>query len=288
MKDVDVKNFMILTNSYGYDKVSIFHESKCLKKGYKTFKDYERHGYFKIDNTLYWFGKLIKESVLTELYNISGHFYTDDESLFVNGKIFSFDKGSFTTLNQSYAKDKNNVFYSDKIIDSADSMTFSVIEEHSGYKDEFINEFNFLIDNDYSPWASDNNNLYFCGKPFLVGLIDPKSTKAMRNHILLDKDNVFYFDKIITGADSNSFECIVDLRKKKEQDKIRLFTNFFKDQENIFYLNEDARSESKDKVIKCEKRNLKKYIDDIKRIADDYDNYNLNADDKKKIERLLT
>jgi hypothetical protein len=98
IKDVDLNSIVFLTNFYLYDKERIYHESKCLKKGYTTFKDYERYGYFKVDNILYWFGKKVRGNFIQELINISEHFFTDNDKLFVNGQAFDFDKHSFLVL----------------------------------------------------------------------------------------------------------------------------------------------------------------------------------------------
>jgi hypothetical protein len=287
VKDADLKSLTFLSNTYFYDKERIFHESKCLKKDYSTFKDYESYGYFKIDNVLFWFGKKVKEDFTDDLINISEHFFADNDHLFVNGQMFDFDKDTFKTLNRFYAKDSNIVFHSDEIIDSADAKTFNVISEDSGYGKEFLDEYSFLVDNGYSAWACDKKNLYFCGKPYLSGLIDPLTTRIIRNHILIDENNVFYHKKLVKDADSGSFQCIVDSSMKGDDNKMKIFTSFFKDKENIFYLYEDEISESKDEIIKCTRRNRKKFIDDLKTMIDNHETCNLTEVDIKRINSLI-
>ena len=288
VKDADLKSLTFLSNTYFYDKKRIFHESKCLKKDYSTFKDYESYGYFKIDNVLFWFGKKVKEDFTDDLINISEHFFADNEHLFVNGQMFDFDKETFKCLNRSYAKDSKIVFHSDKVIDSADSETFRVIREDSGYSQDFIDKYNFLTEDGFSAWACDKNNLYFCGKPFLSGLIDPLTTRIIRTHILIDKNNVFYHKKQVKDADPDTFECIIDSSKiNDEYKKIKIFTSFFKDKDNIFYLYEDEVSESKDEIIKCTRRNRKKYIDDLKVMTENFEIYNLTDTDIERINKLI-
>lgn len=162
--------------------------------------------------------------------------------MYVNGKIFDFDKDSFLLLNKFYAKDSSLVFHSDEVIYSADADTFKVIREDSGYSPEFLAKYSFLADDGYSSWACDKNSLYFCGKQFLSGIIDPLTTKVIRTHILIDKDNVFYHKKLVKGADPNTFACIVDLKKGDDKNRLNFFTSFFKDKENIFFLCEDEVS----------------------------------------------
>jgi hypothetical protein len=287
IKDVDLNSFAFLANFYSYDKERIYHQSKCLKKGYTTFRDYQSYGYFKVDDILYWFGKKVKDNFTRDLINISEHFFTDNDKLFVNGQMFDFDKDSFSILNKFYAKDSSIVFHSDQIIDLADSETFRVIREDSGYSPEFVAMYAFLSDNGNSSWACDKNNLYFCGKRFLSGVIDPLTTRVIRTHVLIDKSNVFYHKKLVKGADPNTFQCIVDSSERSDNNRIKFFTSFFKDKENIFYLYEDEVSESKDEIIRCTPKNRAKYIVDLKILEERYSIYNLDISDVEKIKGLL-
>ncbi len=288
IKYVDLESIDFLSGTYFYDKERIFHGSKCLKKGYSTFKDYESYGYFKIDNVLLWNGKKVKEDFTADLVNISEHFFTDNELLFVNGRIFDFDKDTFRILSKFYAKDSNIVFYSDSVIDSADAETFRVIPEDSGYSAEFLGKFDFLKDGGYSGWACDRKNLYHCGMPFLSGVIDPLTTRIIRHHILMDKNNVYFYKKIVKDADPDTFECIVDASKIDDRlNYIKIFTPFFKDKDNIFYFYEDEARESKDEIIKCTKRNRTKFIDDMRKLSAHLDVLNLVAVDVERIKRLL-
>jgi hypothetical protein len=287
VKDVDLKSLTFLSNFYFYDKERVFHESKCLKKDYTTFKDYQSYGYFKIDNILFWFGEKVKEDFTDDLINISEHFFTDNKHLFVNGHMFDFDIKTFKILNRYYAKDSNIVFHSDQIIDSADPETFSVIREDSGYTQAFLNKYNFLTDDGFSAWACDKNNLYFSGKPFLAELIDPLTTRIIRTHILIDNYSVYYFEKQIKDADPDTFECIIDFSKiNHEYREIEFFTSFFKDKDNIFYLYEDKLSESKNEIIKCTRSNRKKYIDDLIVITKNIGIYNLTEIEIDRIHKL--
>lgn len=288
VKDADLNSITFLTNTYFYDKDRIFHESKCLKKGYSTFKDYESYGYFKVDNVLYWFGKKVKTDFNRDLLNISEHFFTDNEHLFVNGQVFDFDKKTFSTLNRFYAKDSNIVFHSDKVINSADSETFKVIREDSGYSQDFLAKYSFLVDEGYSAWACDKNNLYYCGEAFLSGVIDPLTTRIIQTNILIDKNNVFYHKKHVKDADPDTFECIFDTSKINDEYKeIKFFTSFYKDKENLFYLYEEELSESKNEIIKCTRKNRKKFIDDLKAMVGKLDIYNLTEVDIERINILI-
>ncbi|HMK19928.1 MAG TPA: DKNYY domain-containing protein [Chitinophagaceae bacterium] len=252
LNGVDIKSFKLLTNFYSCDKNKIFSESKLLKENYSTYTDYKSYGYFKIDNSLYWYGKKIQNDFKEELILISEHFFTDGKNLFVNGKRFPFEKESFIILNKFYAKDKSTVFHSDEIISEADPSTFKVLYEYEGLSKDILAKYSFIKDSGYSSWAHDKKHVYYCEEIFLKGIIDAASTVVIDIHILRDKNHVYYFDKIIDEADSNSFQPILNLNKKT-YDNIGLSTPFYRDNQNIFYLQEHASNENKDQIIPIKK-----------------------------------
>ncbi len=97
-----------------------------------------------------------------------------------------------------------------------------------------------------------------------------------------------YHKKQVKDADPDTFECIIDSSKiNDEYKKIKIFTSFFKDKDNIFYLYEDEVSESKDEIIKCTRRNRKKYLDDLKALTDKLEIYNFSDADKERINKLI-
>ena len=49
-----------------------------------------------------------------------------------NSEIISVDKESFQILSSDYAKDKNNVYYHEVIIENADKKTFEVLNVSAG------------------------------------------------------------------------------------------------------------------------------------------------------------
>jgi hypothetical protein len=162
-----------------------------------------------------------------------------------------------------------------------------VIKEDSGYSQEFLAKYNFLADNGYSSWACDKNNMYFCGEPFLSGVIDPLTARVIRTHILIDKKNVFYHKNIVKDVDPDTFQCIVDTAEKEDHNKMKFFTSFFKDRENIFYLYEHEVNERKDEIIRCTQSNRGMYIDELKILAARHSYYNLDINDFERIKRLV-
>lgn len=119
---------------------------------------------------------------------------TDNEVYYkyAEGKDFQFkvknvDLGTFKVLNDKYAKDVKNVYFSgNKSFEDVDAGTFEVLPA------------------DYS---KDKNNVYSPENGWIqrVNGANPKTIKVLNQFYLKDDKNVFFNDKKILGADANSF-----------------------------------------------------------------------------------
>ena len=111
---------------------------------------------------------------------------------YAEGKDFQFkvenvDLGTFKVLNDKYAKDVKNVYFSgNKSFEDVDAGTFEVLPA------------------DYS---KDENNVYSPENGWIqrVNGANPKTIKVLNQFYLKDDKNVFFNDKKILGADANSF-----------------------------------------------------------------------------------
>ena len=111
---------------------------------------------------------------------------------YAEGKDFQFkvenvDLGTFKVLNDKYAKDVKNVYFSgNKSFEDVDAGTFEVLPA------------------DYS---KDKNNVYSPENGWIqrVNGANPKTIKVLNQFYLKDDKNVFFNDKKISGADANSF-----------------------------------------------------------------------------------
>ncbi|ERK68318.1 hypothetical protein HMPREF1984_00677 [Leptotrichia sp. oral taxon 215 str. W9775] len=111
---------------------------------------------------------------------------------YAEGKDFQFkvenvDLGTFKVLNDKYAKDVKNVYFSgNKSFEDVDAGTFEVLPA------------------DYS---KDKNNVYSSENGWIqrVNGANPKTIKVLNQFYLKDDKNVFFNDKKILGADANSF-----------------------------------------------------------------------------------
>ena len=119
---------------------------------------------------------------------------TDNEVYYkyAEGKDFQFkvknvDLGTFKVLNDKYAKDVKNVYFSgNKSFEDVDAGTFEVLPT------------------DYS---KDKNNVYSPENGWIqrINGANPKTIKVLNQFYLKDDKNVFFNDEKILGADANSF-----------------------------------------------------------------------------------
>lgn len=111
---------------------------------------------------------------------------------YAEGKDFQFkvenvDLGTFKVLNDKYAKDVKNVYFSgNKSFEDVDVGTFEVLPA------------------DYS---KDKNNVYSPENGWIqrVNGANPKTIKVLNQFYLKDDKNVFFNDEKILGANANSF-----------------------------------------------------------------------------------
>ena len=140
-----------------------------------------------------FFKVLIGIFILANL-GMSEYIKTNNEVYYkyAEGKDFQFkvenvDLGTFKVLNDKYAKDVKNVYFSgNKSFEDVDAGTFEVLPA------------------DYS---KDKNNVYSPENGWIqrVNGANPKTIKVLNQFYLKDDKNVFFNDKKILGADANSF-----------------------------------------------------------------------------------
>ncbi|MCH2188329.1 DKNYY domain-containing protein [Candidatus Gracilibacteria bacterium] len=116
----------------------------------------------------------------------------DKNSFYVGAKATqSFDSESMEVLVGDYYRDKNNVYFRHNVIGGADPVTFEVLQD-KGY--------------DSYRYAKDNIFVYKNGN--VLGYIDAQSFELIHpyySYYTKDKNNVFYHDEVLIGADPKSF-----------------------------------------------------------------------------------
>ena len=165
----------------------------------------------------------------------------DNVHAFYCGQIIEKADGkTFRAINNSYACDKNYVYSFEKIIIGADPATFKVLstylseDKHDYYWEgraiTVKDKSSFVLlgkDNDWqTQWAKDQYNGYFlpCGS---ISGIDyetfhpaPKTSTNHSGNYAVDKNRVYFENKVVTNADPGSFK---EVDWNIGQDKFRVY-----------------------------------------------------------------
>ena len=108
----------------------------------------------------------------------------EDDSEF---KVENVDLGTFKILNDKYAKDRKNVYFSgNKSFEDVDSKTFEVLPNY---------------------YSKDKNNVYRPINEWIhkINGANPKTIKVLNEYYSKDDKNVYYDSDKISNADVNSF-----------------------------------------------------------------------------------
>ncbi len=158
VKNIDSETFEILGDGrhYAKDKNFVYslsncdHNCKLIESADPTSFMVIGNGYAKDKDFVYYYGKFI--SVDTESFEILEAGYTEDKD-FIYYERSPIENGgdpqSFKVLDEywPYAKDKNFVYYGEKIIRDADIKSFEVIERTTRAKDKnHVYEFGKIIE----------------------------------------------------------------------------------------------------------------------------------------------
>ena len=164
---VDYATFRIVNENLFYDKDSIYIEldQGILGRDATTERlDSINKFYAKGANSIYYYGYKnfnigyekvsISEIRTTEIID-EATLKVNDNTILFEGSIFpvaTVDAKSFMLLNinTSYYKDKNNIYYRDKVLEGADVNSFQLIGENSNDK--------------HPSYAKDKNHVYWMGK----------------------------------------------------------------------------------------------------------------------------
>jgi len=141
------------------------------------------------------------------------------------------DPTTFQILSGAYTKDKNNIFVNGKRLENIDGDTFEYL--NYGYtKDKYSVYFNdeklsadvltFKLLTKYhekkgtSVYGKDKNNIFYYGKIVLGA--NPTNFQILEDGYATDNNNIFFLGKKIDDADASSFEIISDSNRKSPYD----------------------------------------------------------------------
>lgn len=105
-------------------------------------------------------------------------------------KVNGADSATFKIIGHGFGKDKSNVFYHTEIVPEADTTTFTI---HDGGKYGYT-------------YGYDKNYIFVAGYD-RAGVIKEKCNNfdQIGGYYLKCDDKIYYVDKLLTGADSNTF-----------------------------------------------------------------------------------
>lgn len=144
----------------------------------------------------------------------------------------SVDLESFRILGNSYAVDKNRVYFWGKEFVGADPSTFEIInatthqyskdKNHVYMSDHIISNnpklFHIILETDFDSYSTDNELVYYNGNS-ITGA-DAKSFRVMKGFFSKDANAVYCNKNKIPNADPNSFTV---LDKQYGKDSVNVF-----------------------------------------------------------------
>ncbi len=175
------------------------------------------------------------------------------------------DKETLKILNEKYAKDKDNVYFTEyrdfyydtAIIKDANANSFELFQDKKDFaitsEKRLSNETYYENEIYYAKkdYARDKNNVYYFDKK--IEESDPVTFELLSMIYAKDKNNVYLNGKIIESLDSNTFEPI-------QKDSYQ--STYFKDKNSVFRY--DKRIEEADpntfEILFYQNKNNTRYL----------------------------
>lgn len=168
------------------------------------FFQYGRSAYFHNNGAVYFRGELIPNAdpkSFVPLGKKFAYFAKDQKMAYFLGKpIIGADLESFSIISRVHSKDKNHVYYQEKIIDQADPNTLISLDGQEP-RDK---QLNYLLD---------ANAVYYAGKK--IPDSDPASFKIISSSYEKDKHHVYSKGVILSHLDPATFEELSYYSKDK-------------------------------------------------------------------------
>ena len=186
----------------------------------------------------------------------------EDDSEF---KVENVDLGTFKILNDKYAKDRKNVYFSgNKSFEDVDSKTFEVLpqyyskDKNNVYRpiNEWIHKINganpktIKVLNEF--YSKDDKNVYYDMDKILDADVNSFEITGKERYYAKDKNSVYYLGEKIEGANPKAFKIISDGSYSKDDKNVyagleivkgadpqtfkEIFgTNYARDKNNFYY-----------------------------------------------------
>jgi hypothetical protein len=153
---IDKESFEVIDAPYSKDKNYIYYRTERVDNAdidsFEIIEDskFYDNDYYKDKNYVFFRGKSLAGVNPSEFKRLGKYtyYYSDGTHLYYGGKRMDhIDYKTFVIYDGiGYSKDKNNVYYEDKIVENADPVTFREIKDKNGNR-KYIVDKNNVYDN---------------------------------------------------------------------------------------------------------------------------------------------
>jgi hypothetical protein len=241
IEGADPVTFYIFDHTYTKDKNHVFYGTHLISNRVNAFQHVGENSesQYATDGENYYFeGITIKGSEIEILESNPYQYARIDSNMYHQGKLISgADPKSFDAFypELEIVKDRSHVFFKDVPIPGADAKTFVFVEGSYGvFKDRNSVYFNGekILNLDPSTVKVSEIGNYLVGDNFVYGITrrdensdefrlikgrDASSFHELQRPWTLDKNGVYYKDKLFPGADQNTFHSIDGLESEDKK-----------------------------------------------------------------------
>lgn len=192
VKEADLETFEILDegegNHFAKDKNHFYYSGKPVEGLDRKTGEYLGKKYFKDKNSAFFRNKKLEGSDPNSFKIIDPPYSKDHKSVYYDGlKMKNCESATFQILAKNYSRDKNNLYFNRYLVDEADP-----------------NGFKLLIQEGRSPYYTDGKQVFH--HKHVLKNSDPNSWGRLYGRYSKDKNQVYFVEKIVEGADATTFE----------------------------------------------------------------------------------
>ena len=193
VKGADIATFEVLDKEEGRhfakDKNYFYHKGEPKENFDHQSGEYLGKSYYKDKNSVYRYSSNLKNSD-PATFEIMEHLYSKDKNSVYHDrwKLAECDPATFQILEKRYSRDKKNLYFSRYLIEEADP-----------------NGFKLLLEEGRSPYYTDGKQVFF--QKDVLKKSDPDSWGRLYGRYSKDKNQVYYIEKVVEGADATTFEA---------------------------------------------------------------------------------
>lgn len=232
----DPKSFEIIDDIYSKDKNSVYWYADYIPNTDPSEFQIIDKEYSKDNHSVFFRGKNLPNADPKTFEYIYNYYSKDKNNVFRNDKIIpKADPKTFEKITFFMWKDKNNVFYFDSILPNADPKTMKKVAGYNSWLTDKNAVYNMDNRIDVAPedfevlyhcWGRSKTDYYFNHIPMPLDyatteILTEENDPTKLTPYIKDKNNVFYQDKKIEGADPKTFVATWSFRAYDANHKYR-------------------------------------------------------------------